>query len=84
MNEKDLAELLKYSNSKELYIVAYNGRIKLLICPFKVVVLSDVALLNKGQIVLVNEVKVTLELITVYIIDGVAYYYYHFDIIYAG
>jgi len=82
MTEKDLAELLKYSNSKELFIVTYNNLLKLLFCPFLVSVIHHVGNLEEGQKVWVEEVKVTTELKTVYVIKGVAYFYYHFDIIY--
>lgn len=81
MNEKELAELLKYSSPKELYIVAWNNLLKILFCPFKVQVLNTVGELEKGKVVWVEEVKVTMELITVYMIKGKAYHYYHFDII---
>ena len=80
MNEKQLAYLLKYSSSKELFIITWNNLLKLLICPFKVVVKHNIAALNKGQVVWVQEVKITMDLKTVYIIKGKAYYYYHFDI----
>ena len=81
MTKKELAELLKYSSSKEIYVITYNNILKRLICPFRVRVLQDIGNLKKGQIVLVSEVKVTLELKTVFLINGQAYYYYHFDII---
>jgi len=82
MNDKELAELLKYSSSKELYIVTWNNLLKLLFCPFKVKVINNIGLLEKGQKVMVDEVKVTQDLQTVYIIKNVAYYYYHFEIVY--
>ena len=81
MNEKELAELLKYSSPRELYIVTWYNLLQILFCPFKVKVLQPVDTLKKGQIVWVDEIKVTLELKTVYIIKEKAYYYYHFDII---
>lgn len=81
MDDKELAELLKYSSSKELYIVTWNNLLKLLFCPFKVKVNHNIGLLKKGQKVMVDEVKVTQELQTVYIIKNVAYYYYHFTIL---
>lgn len=81
MTKKDLAELLKYSSPKELWVITFNNFLKRLICPFKVKVLQDVGLLKRGHIVLVREVKVTLELKTVYVIDKEAYYYYHFEIL---
>tara|TARA_R110000823_G_scaffold315665_1_gene449283 strand:- start:574 stop:822 length:249 start_codon:yes stop_codon:yes gene_type:complete len=81
MDEEKLAELLKYSSPKELYVITWNNLLKLLFCPFKVEVLHGVGNLKKGSIVWVEEVKVTRELVTVYIIKGEAYYYNRFDII---
>ncbi len=81
MNDKELAELLKYSSSKELYVVTWNNILKLLFCPFKVKANRNIGMLKKGQEIMVDEVKVTQELQTVYIIKNVAYYYYHFDIV---
>ncbi|MCW5518490.1 hypothetical protein J1N09_01475 [Aureitalea sp. L0-47] len=81
MDNRDLAEQLKYSSSKWLYIVAWNNLLKQLFCPFPAAVLSDIGPLHKGQIVLVEEVKVTAKLLTVFIVQGSAYYYYHFDIL---
>nr|WP_315167518.1 hypothetical protein [uncultured Flavobacterium sp.] len=81
MTKKELAELLKYSSPKELWVITFNNFLKRLVCPFKVRVLQDVGLLKRGQIVLVSEVKVTTELKTVYMINGQAYYYNHFDVL---
>jgi hypothetical protein len=76
-----MAELLKYSSPREIYVITYNNILKRLFCPFRVKVLQDIGALKRGQIVLVNEVKVTFELKTVFMINGQAYYYYHFDIL---
>ena len=81
MKRKHLAELLRYCNPKHLYVVTWNNVLKLLICPFKVKAIYDVASIKKGKIVLVDEVKITMELKTVFIINGKAYFYYHFDIL---
>lgn len=81
MTKKELAEQLKYSLPKELWVITWNNMLKRLFCPFQVKVLQDIGTLRKGQIVLVDEVKVTLELKTVYLINEQAYYYHHFDII---
>ena len=81
MTKKELAELLKYSSPLEIYVITWNNILKRLFCPFRVKVLQDIGALKKGQTVLVQEVKVTLELKTVYIINNEAYYYFHFDIL---
>lgn len=81
MDKKELQDLLKYSSPRELYVVTWNNLLKRLFCPFKVKVLNDVGELHKGEIKDVDGVKVTLELKTVYVINGRNYFYYHFEII---
>ena len=81
MTKKELAELLKYSSPREIYVITWNNILKRLFCPFEVQVLQDIDTLKKGQIVYVDEIKVTIELKTVFIIDNKAYYYYHFEIV---
>ena len=81
MNKDELAELLKYSDNKSILIVTYNGKLKKLSCPFKVKVTNNVGNLMKGDVELVESVKITVKIITVYIINKSAYYYFHFEII---
>ena len=81
MTKKELAELLKYSSPLEIYVITWNNILKRLFCPFEVQVLQDIGTLKKGQFVFVDEIKVTIELKTVFIIDTKAYYYYHFEIL---
>jgi hypothetical protein len=82
MKDQELASILKYSSPKELYIITYYNVLKLLKCPFRVKVLRNIGTLKKEQLVFVDEVKVTTELKTIYIIENCAYHYSHFDIIY--
>ena len=81
MNKEDLAEQLKHSSSEWIYIVTWNNILKQLFTPFKVAVLRPVGQLSKGQVVWVDQVKVTIDLKTVFVIDGRAYFYFHFDIL---
>lgn len=81
MDKKDLVEQLKYSSSEYLFVVTWNNLLKQLFCPFRVTVLKSVGSLRLGQIVSVEAVKVTMELKTVFVIDGSAYYYYYFDVL---
>jgi hypothetical protein len=81
MNKEELYDTLKHSSSDWLYVITWNNMLKQLLCPFKVIVLSPVGLLRKGQLVMVKQVMVTMDLKTVFIIDGSAYYYYHFNIL---
>lgn len=81
MTKRELAELLKYSSPREIYVITHFNVLKRVFCPFRVTVLQEIGTLKGGQIVLVQEIKVTYELKTVYIINNDAYFYYHFDII---
>jgi hypothetical protein len=81
MNKNQLAELLKDCSPMVIYVITWNNILKKVFCPFQVVVLNDIGGLYKGQQMWVELVKVTPEMKTVFIINGDAYYYYHFDII---
>ncbi|WP_367756125.1 hypothetical protein [Flavobacterium sp. WC2430] len=81
MTDHELAELLKFSNPKEVYIITWNNQLIKLKCPFRVLVINNIGWLKIGQIVLVTEIKVTSEIKTVFIIEMNAYYYHHFEIL---
>jgi hypothetical protein len=81
MNDKELAELLKYISPFEIYIVNKVNELECLRCPFKVKVKYNIGLLEKDEIVLVDKVKITKGLISVYVIRNQSYYCYHFMII---
>lgn len=61
MTKKELAEVLKHSSPREIYVITHYNSLKRLFCPFSVKVLQDIGNLKRGQTVLVNEVKVTLD-----------------------
>ena len=81
MDMKDLAEELSYSSSDSIYVVTWNNALKQVFTPFKTVVLTNIGLLLKGEIVSVDQVKVTLQLKTVFMVEGKAYYHFHFGFI---
>lgn len=81
MNMEQLAEILKYSHPKILYVVDWRNSLVVLRCPFKAIVKDDVGSLRAKQIIEVDEVKVTMELVTVFVVNNKAYFYYHFEIL---
>jgi hypothetical protein len=81
MNKKQIAYILKYSHPKQLYVVTYKNILLRLDCPFKAIVKEDIGRLKRNQIVEVVEVKITSDVVTVFIINGSAFFYYHFDIL---
>ena len=81
MTRSQLYDQLKYCSPKELYIITHYGVLIKLFCPIKVQVINDIGILKKKQIVFVDEIKVTLELKTVFIIDNQPFFYHHFNIL---
>jgi hypothetical protein len=81
MNDDELAELLKYISPFEIYIVNGENELECIKCPFKVSVKYNIGTLVKDEIVLVDKVKITKDLISVYVIRNQSYYCYHFVIV---
>lgn len=81
MNKNELAELLKYASPYSILVVNYQNKIIELKCPFRVVVKNDIGVLIKSKIELVELVKISKNLKTVFIVNGKAYYYHHFNIL---
>ena len=81
MNEKQMAELLKYASPYSILVVNYLNKIIELKVPFRVQLKNDVGNLTKGKIEEVELVKLSTNLKTVFMIDDKAYYFYHFNIL---
>lgn len=81
MSDDELADVLKYSSPDTLYIITWNNLLKKLFCPFQVMVKHQIGDLEKGELVWVEKVKVTVKLKTVYVVRGRAYYYDRFIIV---
>jgi len=81
MGENKNKYILKYCSPHVLYIVNEDKRLDKRRCPFAVVANRTVGEIEEGEKVLVERIQVTPDLITVFIINGKAYYYYHFDIL---
>ena len=77
MNEKNreyILELFKIVSTNSILVVNYKGKVKRLYCPFIVICKVDVPPLQKGYKYAVDEVKITLKLEDVFIINGRAYF----------
>lgn len=81
MNKEEIAEIFKYCSPNSLVVVTYYNKLKELYCPFPVKVKADIGELKRGIIVKVEAVKLSTNGKTVFIVDGKAYYYFHFDIL---
>lgn len=69
-----------FSTNSILYIDMY-GNLKRLYCPFKVIAKVNIDPFNKGDIVMVEAVKVTPDYRDIYIINGRGYYVIYFRLI---
>jgi len=74
-------EIFKVCRTDSILIINNKGQLVRINCPFFVKVIITIPPLNKGDIKQVTAVKVSLELIDVYIIEGRAYYYFNFIIV---
>jgi hypothetical protein len=81
MTDDEIAEVLKHCSPNSILIVNENNKLQELNCPFKVLVLTNIGKLKQYEIVKVEEVKVTRQLITVFLIKGNHYFYFHFEIL---
>ncbi len=81
MDGEQWVELLRYASPRSIWLVTWKNRIIELACPFRVKVKDDIGVLKKNIVVLVSLVKISTGMITVFIIEDQAYYYYHFDIL---
>lgn len=79
-NEKILDEIRKLCDPSSILVI-YKRTLYKVPCPFRVRLLVDVAGWKMGDIKYVERVLVTRNLEMVYIIGGLAYHYYIFQIL---
>ena len=82
MNKEEWVDFLKYLSPYSILIIDYNDKLVEVKCPFNVLVLESISELIKGKVYSVDKIMVSTILLTVFIIKGKAYYYYHFEIIF--
>lgn len=78
---KYIEEISKYCDPHSMLVIGEKGGLIRIYCPFPAEVLQPVGSLEKGDIVYVQAVKLTLELKDVFIINGKAYYLFYFRIL---
>ena len=71
-------QLFTIVDTKSILVYTRKGNFRRIYCPFSVLVIHDVGELICGDIQAVNAVKMSMELIEIYIINGKGYSYYHF------
>ena len=61
-----------------ILVINSKGRLERVYCPFRVEVIKDVTKLHKGQLKAVDMIKMSMELVEVYIIESKGYYWFNF------
>ena len=79
-NKRILAAINEHCRPDSLLIIDKTGKLRRLYCPFKVITLYPFGLYKVGTKVDVLAVKVTPDLLMVYVVGQVAYPYYLFKI----
>jgi hypothetical protein len=80
-NSKYIEEISKYCDPFSILVIAEEGRLLRIYCPFTVLTIESVGNYKKGDIAPVQAVKITPDLMNVYIIEGKAYHFYFFRIL---
>ena len=80
-SNKFLHEFAKTVDSRSILVINWQGRLRRIFCPFPVVTLVKVYSFEKGQVLSVESVKVTVQLQDIFIIQGKAYLIRYFGII---
>lgn len=80
--QKIIDDINQYCSPSSLLIINSEGKLIRLYCSFNVMVLKDFHVFTEGEIKQVDAVKISNDLIMMYVIHRVAYPYYLFIIIY--
>ena len=76
--KKYIEEIFKLCSTESILIINTWGMIERRLCPFFVIVVKEVPPLVRSTVVMVTAVRMSMELIDVYIVKNKAYHYYNF------
>ncbi len=79
--KKYIIEIFKHCSIDSTLIINHMGRLERLCCPFYVRVIVSVHPLKKGSVKTVKAVKMSIELVDVYVIESKAYYFFNFRLL---
>ncbi len=78
---KYILELFEDIGQDSILIISHIGHLERLYCPFYVRVIADVHVLKKGSVRAVKAVKMSIQLIDIYVLDSGAYNHFNFIIL---
>ena len=81
MSKAEIDAINKYCSPESLLIINFKGELIRLNCPFDVIVIAKIDIYAPGDKLKVQQVKMDINFILVYIIRGKCYYYFNFLIL---
>jgi len=81
MNIENSLKQPYYFNPKIIFVITWNGKLRVLRTPFTVQAIKPIHRIIEGEIYLVNEVKESKAGITVFKVEDSYYRYFYFDLI---
>jgi hypothetical protein len=79
-NHEYIRELFRVVSIDSILVINRQGKLRRIHCPFRAVVVIPVGEFVTGKTVLVEAVKMTLDLQDVFVVKGKAYFLIHFKI----
>ena len=79
--EEYLKELLNWVSTDSMLVIDKSGKLRRIYCPLRAVCLVTFPDIKQGEKVLVDAIKLTVEVKEVFIIKGTAYYIIFFNIL---
>lgn len=81
MYEEEIKQINKYCSPVELYVITPRGKLQKLNCPIQVICIRSIGIIKAGQLARATEVRITTDLVLVYVIGKSAYFYYFFRVV---
>jgi hypothetical protein len=78
---KYIEEVYKLCGVDSVLVISHRGLLERISCPFIVISVRDIGELQKGLKYAVSQVKLSPQLIDVYIIKNKAYYHFNFRLL---
>jgi len=80
-HDKIIRDLSLYTGPGSILILDKQGSLERRYCPFRVLVIQEIHVLQAGQYYNVNAVRVSKDLFLLYVISNFAYPYHYFILI---
>lgn len=81
INKRVIDEINRYCRPDSILVIGRDGVLRRLHCPFKVVTLHGTQVSKQDQVVFVDAVRISDELVMLYVINKFAIPFYYFAIL---